>query len=181
MVCLCFACQEIRVPKPKAFLSLEYPKANYQNIETQLPFTFEKNKLTTVETISKNHKILGLNLNYPSLNATVYLTYKKLNNNLKNYITEAQVITQNHAKIAREVSERAFENKQTNVYGKLYNLKGAVASPIQFFISDNKSNFLLGALYFKTRPNYDSIFPAVDYIKKDIVQLMESVRWKNQP
>ena len=56
MICLCWSCQDVSVPKPKAFLSLDYPKANYQNIEPQLPFTFDKNKLSTVETISKNKK-----------------------------------------------------------------------------------------------------------------------------
>ena len=56
MICLCWSCQDVNVPKPKAYLSLEYPKANYQNIEPQLPFTFDKNKLSTVETISKNKK-----------------------------------------------------------------------------------------------------------------------------
>ena len=179
MICLCWSCQDVSVPKPKAFLSLDYPKANYQNIEPQLPFTFDKNKLSTVETISKNKKKLGLNLNYPSLNATVYLTYNTLNSNLKNYISEAQSITQKHAKMAREVSERAFKNEQTNVYGKLFDLKGPVASQIQLFVSDKKKHFLSGALYFKARPNYDSLFPAVDYIKNDVVRFMESLRWKN--
>jgi gliding motility-associated lipoprotein GldD len=107
------------------------------------------------------------------------LTYNTLNSNLKNYISEAQSITQKHAKMAREVSERAFKNEQTNVYGKLFDLKGPVASQIQFFVSDKKKHFLSGALYFKARPNYDSLFPAVDYIKNDVVRFMESLRWKN--
>lgn len=179
MICFCCACQQVTVPKPKAFFSLEYPKANYQHIETQLPFVFEKNKLTTIETVSKNQKITGLNLNYPALNATVYLTYNSINNNLKKYTSQTQSITQKHAKIAREVSERSFENLQANVYGKLYDLKGPVASQLQFFVSDRKRHFISGALYFKVRPNYDSIFPAVAYVKKDVVRLMESVRWKN--
>lgn len=179
LICLCWSCQDVNVPKPKAYLSLEYPNANYQNIEPQLPFTFDKNKLSTVETISKNKKKLGLNLNYPSLNATVYLTYNTLNNNLKNYISEAESITQKHSKIAREVSERVFKNEQTNVYGKLFDLKGPVASQIQFFVSDTKKHFISGALYFSARPNYDSIFPAVDYVKNDVIRIMESLQWKN--
>ena len=175
----CFACQQVDVPKPKAFLRLEYPKADYKNIETPLPFTFKKNKLSTVETVEKNKQTLGLNLNYNALNATVYLTYGAVDNNLNKFISDAGSITQKHAQMAREVSERSFENEQTKVYGKLYELRGPVASQIQFHISDHKKHFLTGALYFNTRPNYDSILPAVDYVKKDIVKLMESLRWKN--
>jgi len=178
-VCCCFACQQGDVPKPKAFLRLEYPKADYKNIETSLPFSFKKNKLSTVKTVKKNNSPLGLNLNYKSLNATVYLTYGALENNLNTFISDAGSITQKHAKMAREVSERSFENEQTKVFGKLYELRGPVASQIQFHVSDYKKHFLSGALYFKTRPNYDSILPAVDYVKKDIVMLMESLRWKN--
>jgi gliding motility-associated lipoprotein GldD len=144
-----------------------------------LPFSFDKNKLSTIEIVSKNMKTSGLNLNYPLLNATVYLTYNTLNNNLKKYISETKSITEKHANMAREVSERAFENEKTKVFGKLFNLKGPVASQIQFYLSDKKNHFLCGALYFKAHPNYDSIFPAVDYIKKDVERLIESVRWKN--
>ncbi len=179
IVCCCFACQQVDVPKPKAFLRLEYPKANYKTIETPLPFSFKKNKLSTVETIKKNNSPLGLNLNYNTLNATVYLTYGAVDNNLNTFISDAGSITQKHAQMAREVSERSFENEQTKVYGKLYELRGPVASQIQFHVSDREKHFLSGALYFKTRPNYDSILPAVDYVKKDIVMLMESLRWKN--
>lgn len=179
IVCCCFACQQVDVPKPKAFLRLEYPKADYKNIETSLPFSFKKNKLSTVETIKKNNRLLGLNLNYKSLNATVYLTYGALENNLNKFISDAGSITQKHAQMAREVSERSFENESTEVYGKLYELQGPVASQIQFHITDRKKHFLSGALYFRTRPNYDSILPAVDYVRKDIIMLMESLRWKN--
>jgi gliding motility-associated lipoprotein GldD len=172
-------CREAIVPKPNAFLSLKYPDAFYQNIAMDLPIKFDKNKLAIVEGITKNNQLLGLNLNYNTLNATLYLTYNNLDNNLQTYLSEAKSITQKHAQMAREVSERAFENETTKTFGKLYELSGPVASQLQFYISDNKKHFLSGALYFKTRPNYDSILPAVDYVKNDIVKLMESIHWRN--
>ena len=102
-----------------------------------------------------------------------------MDNNLQTYLSEAKSITQKHAQMAREVSERSFENETTKTFGKLYELSGPVASQLQFYISDNKKHFLSGALYFKTRPNYDSILPAVDYVKNDILKLMESIHWRN--
>ena len=179
LICFCFACQQTNVPKPKAFLRLDYPKVKYQPLKAAMPFSFKKNKIATIETITKNNQLLGLNLNYNTLNATLYLTYNNLDNNLQTYLSEAKSITQKHAQMAREVSERAFENETTKTFGKLYELSGPVASQLQFYISDNKKHFLSGALYFKTRPNYDSILPAVDYVKNDIVKLMESIHWRN--
>ena len=104
LICFCFACQQTNVPKPKAFLRLDYPKAKYQPLKTAMPFSFKKNKIATVETITKNNQLLGLNLNYNTLNATLYLTYNNLDNNLQTYLSEAKSITQKHAQMAREVS-----------------------------------------------------------------------------
>ncbi len=44
-VFMCFSCDEIHVPKLKAFLSLDYPKATYLKSQLDIPFEFEKNKL----------------------------------------------------------------------------------------------------------------------------------------
>ena len=44
--------------------------------------------------------------------------------------------------------------------------------------ADSTENFLIGALYFYSRPNYDSIFPAVKYIERDLYRLIESFEWQ---
>jgi hypothetical protein len=36
----------------------------------------------------------------------------------------------------------------------------------------------VGSLYFFTRPHYDSLMPAAQYIENDMMQLMESFEWK---
>jgi len=59
-----------------------------------------------------------------------------------------------------------------------YDLKGNVASQSQFYVTDSTRHFLSGALYFETKPNYDSILPAINYIQKDMMHLIESLRWK---
>ena len=48
LICFCFACQQTNVPKPKAFLRLDYPKAKYQPLKTAMPFSFKKNKIATI-------------------------------------------------------------------------------------------------------------------------------------
>lgn len=177
-VFLCFSCEEIHVPKPKAFLSLDYPKATYLKSELEVPFEFEKNKLAQLNVSKKNNILEGIILRYPTLKASVFINYKKVDNNLEKYISDAREMTKKHLQVADEISERMYENKQQNLYGMFYDLKGNVASQSQFYVTDNTRHFISGALYFETKPNYDSILPAINYIQKDLMHFIESLRWK---
>jgi gliding motility-associated lipoprotein GldD len=87
-------------------------------------------------------------------------------------------MTQKHLQVADEISERNYENSAQNLHGMFFELKGNVASQSQFYVTDSTRHFVSGALYFETKPNYDSILPAVNYIQKDLKHLMESLRWK---
>jgi gliding motility-associated lipoprotein GldD len=57
-------------------------------------------------------------------------------------------------------------------------LKGNTASNLQFTLTDSTRHFLRGALYFDNVPNKDSIAPIANYIRADMVRLMESFEWK---
>ena len=177
-VFMCFSCDEIPVPKPKAFLSLDYPRASYLKSQLELPFEFEKNKLAQLNISKNNNKVEGIVLRYPALKASVFINYKKIDNNLEKYISDARAMTQKHLQVADEISERMYENDSQKLYGMFYDLKGNVASQSQFYVSDSTRHFISGALYFETKPNYDSILPAINYIQKDMMHLIESLRWK---
>ncbi|XMO88338.1 gliding motility lipoprotein GldD [Algibacter sp. AS12] len=178
------ACGEDHVPKPKAELRLDYPTANYVDANLNLPFAFEKNLLAT-KVESKALKSLtesyGINLEYPALKGTIFLTYKAINsdqNNFKAFLRDAQKFTLEHTKKADEIPAYPFENKQRKVYGMLSEVKGNVASPAQFYVTDSINHFLTGSLYFYAKPNYDSILPAANYLQKDIKHIMETITWK---
>jgi gliding motility-associated lipoprotein GldD len=78
---------------------------------------------------------------------------------------------------ADAITEQAYLNDENRVYGILYELKGNTASNIQFVLSDSTKHFLRGALYFNVNPNKDSIAPVVDYIREDIIRLVETLEW----
>jgi len=182
IIALCLSCGNDPIPKPKAFLRLEYPKPQYKEVNINLPFTFEKNIISNnIETIkaSKDQKTLGVDINYPSIKATIYITYKKINKeNLRNFLIDAQNITQTHAKKANAIIAQPFTNSENHVYGTLFEVEGNAASQSQFYVTDSVNHFLTGSLYFYAKPNYDSILPAVSYIKNDIQHLMETLKWK---
>ena len=173
-------CGDDPLPKPKGYLRLEYPNPTYEKVVTPLPFSFEKNELAEpISKVKSLGKTKGIDVKYPALKATIYLTYKPVNkNNLDSLLRDAQNLTQKHTMKADEISQNVFENEEAKVYGMLYEVGGDAASQSQFYVTDSINHFLSGSLYFYAKPNYDSIYPASEYLKKDIKRIMESVRWR---
>ncbi|MCF7559826.1 gliding motility lipoprotein GldD [Sabulilitoribacter multivorans] len=184
IILCCFSCGEDYVPKPKAFLRLEYPQAKYIDANLELPFAFEVNMLATevdVKQVQSGTESYGVNLEYPALKGTIFLTYKAVEgnkNNLLSFLRDAQNFTQKHTIKADEIPVTPYENSQRKVYGAFAEVKGDVASQAQFYVTDSVNHFLTGSLYFYAKPNYDSILPAANYLQKDIRHIMETIRWK---
>ncbi|MGS2762579.1 gliding motility lipoprotein GldD [Sinomicrobium sp. M5D2P9] len=170
------ACGRDPLPKPKAVLRLEYPEASYRIARTDdCPFRFQHNTLAVI----KNKDNCRLNIEYPGMKATIFLTYMPVRDNLKSLLRDAEKLTFDHVIKADEIGVGGqFENKTENVYGRLYEIAGNAASQTQFYVTDSTSHFLTGSLYFYTKPNYDSILPAAEYLNKDIRRLMESLKWE---
>ncbi|WP_431133487.1 gliding motility lipoprotein GldD [Psychroserpens mesophilus] len=183
IVVSCIACGGDPIPKPKAMLRLEYPKPTYKKVDLPLPFTFDKNELADpISNIKLDgvNNIYGVNINYPKLKGTVYLTYKKVeNDNLTDLLRDAQNLTQKHTMKADEIEGDIYENPKNKVFGMFYEVGGNAASQSQFYVTDSINHFLVGSLYFYAKPNYDSIYPAAVYLKNDIKHIMETIEWKD--
>jgi len=76
------------------------------------------------------------------------------------------------------LSYKYFKNRE--IFGLIYYIEGNTASSTQFFITDSTRHFLRGALYFNQHPDKDSLAPVIDYLREDIVTLMETLRFKNK-
>ena len=169
-----FACESVATPKPKAYLRLEYPRANYKLLKLQMPFVFQVSDKTTAVQKKKN----WLDIKYPKIKATLMLTYKPIKNNLKELLQDTEKLTFKHVIKADDISSITYENEDKKIFGKLYRITGNAASQLQFHVSDYKKHFVSGVLYFYAKPNYDSILPAVNYLEKDIKHLINSFQWK---
>ena len=150
-----------------------------------IPFSFESNalanKISSKKIISTTESY-AINIEYSTLKGTIYLTYKSINNNQKNlidFLRDAQNFTQKHTAKADEIKEKEYINKLNRVYGMFYEVGGNAASQSQFYLTDSTEHFLTGSLYFYAKPNFDSIYPAVVYLRNDMRILMESLRWNN--
>ena len=110
-----------------------------------------------------------MTLKYPRLKATIFITYRKVDNNLEEILKEVEKLTFEHTIKADVINAVPYENVNKKVFGKLYTIEGNVATNIQFRVTDRLKNVLSGALYFHVKPNYDSIVPTIKYLEKDIM------------
>lgn len=172
---LLFACNDDVLIKPSAKLRLDYPKPVYKKSNTKCAYNFDMNQ----EAISIATRNCGTKVDYPKMNAAVYMTYQKVqNNNLDSLLYDAQKLAYNHDIKANSIPEKLFVNPDHNTYGIFYSINGDAASQSHFYLTDSVQNFITGSLYFEAKPNFDSIYPAVVYLREDIMHLMESLEWE---
>lgn len=168
------ACTEDNQPKPKAYLSLTYPEKGYKNLTLERPYSFKVANIAILKDEANN----WLKIQYPNLKGSIDITYRSVNNNLTELLTEAEKLVFKHTLKAEQIITKDFVDKERRVFGSVYDITGNAASQVQFHVTDSLKHFIKGSLYFYTKPNYDSILPAVDYIKKDIIKIMETLEWK---
>ncbi|MGI9547992.1 MAG: gliding motility lipoprotein GldD [Flavobacteriaceae bacterium] len=167
------SCKEEVLPKPKAALRLEYDAGDEVKFKSE-NFEFQLNSLAQVEYGDDS----SLTLNYPQMKGTIFITYKRVSNNLERLLTDAQKLSYEHVVKADNIVEQPFVNEQDRAYGMYYEVMGNAASQAQFYVTDSIDHFVTGSLYFYAKPNYDSIYPAAVYLQKDMRDIMESLRWR---
>ncbi len=170
-----WSCKDDVLPKPKGYLSLSYAPANYEELTVKRPYSF----LVSDKAELKKEKNNWLKIKYPKLKASIDITYRPVDGNLKELLMESEKLVYKHAVKAEQIVPKDYVNEEHRVFGSLHEITGNAASQIQFHITDSTRNFIKGSLYFYTKPNYDSVLPAVAYIKKDIMKLMETLEWAN--
>lgn len=171
--------KEKRIPKPYGYYRFSFPEKSYQKFDNNYPYSFDYPTYSKiVPDKAYDSQPYWINLVFPHLNGKIYLSYKKINNNLTELTEDAHKLAYKHSQMADAIKERQFTKREKDVYGLIYEIKGNTASPIQFYITDSTKNFLRGSLYFDALPNKDSLNPVISFVYKDIVRLMESMEWK---
>jgi gliding motility-associated lipoprotein GldD len=179
IIVLLFACDNNFTPKPYAYFRVDLPEHSYRQFDTlDLPYRFEVSNLATVVVHNEPDKENWIDINYRILNASIFCSYMPIENNLWELSEDARRYVYKHTSKAENIIERPYENPDTKIYGILYELKGNTASSIQFALTDSTRNFFRASLYFDSRPNKDSIAPMNDYVRQEIIHLIETFEWK---
>ena len=173
------ACGKSYTPRPYGFFRITFPVHEFIKHDQKEPYTFDVNKVAVVLPDSSEHaEPFWINVAYRHYKADIHISYKSVTGNIADILEDTRTLAYKHAVKADAIEEEAVVDKKRNVYGLVYTIKGNAASPIQFFLTDSTKHYLRGALYFNVPPNKDSLAPVVDYVKKDIRQLINSLEWK---
>lgn len=178
---LFLACTKEYLPKKKGFNRIDLPEALYQPLPDSFPFSMEYSRhakiLKDSSWIAQRYWFV---LFYPELVAEVHMTYKSLYQNqdsLIGNIKDAYRLTGKHQTRAYSIDE-GFMRTESNKLVVLAELSGEVPSQFQFYTTDSLHHFLRGALYFRTATANDSLAPVIDYVKEDIIHMLNSLEWK---
>lgn len=181
IVCIFSACSHDYQPKPKGYNRLALPKQEYQLLPDTLPYSFEYSRhaklLKDTSWISERHWV---EIYYPELKANIHITYKKVLGKetlLKELMNDAYNLTSKQQIKANAIDE-VITKTPSGKTAVIAEIAGEVPSQFQFTMTDSSKNFLRGALYFNTHVQNDSLAPAIEFMKKETLHLINTLQWK---
>lgn len=170
---------EILIPKPPTYLRLELPEHTYTQFKDECPYTFEISSLYKVKSVSDStqqtcHKDIDLG----PVNGVIHFSYISMTEKLSTYINYSNDKVEDHKLKATGIEDTQIIRTKDRVFGTFFKLKGDVASPFQFYLTDSTSRFVSGVIYLNSVPNYDSLRPTLDYLEKDLLKMVNTFEWK---
>lgn len=174
-------CGETYSPKPKGYNRIDLPENKYISLPDSFPYQFQYSAhaklLRDSSWIAERYWI---DLYYPELGALVQVTYKPVRGDttlLREYFDDSFRLTAKHQIKAYSIEE-SYLKMADGSHGVISELSGEVPSPFQFHVTDSLNHFLRGALYFKTSTKNDSLKPVIDYVKFDIIHMLNTLKWE---
>ena len=176
------SCSQDYLPKPLGYNRLILPGHAYVSLPDSLPYTFEySTHATLLKDTSRIREKYWIELYYPALSSNIHITYKKIPNKkvLQEYMDDSYTLTSKHQIKAYAINE-VITKTPSGKTAVISELEGEVPSQFQFTMTDSTKNFMRGALYFNTKVANDSLAPAIEYMKKDIMQIINTLEWKDK-
>jgi gliding motility-associated lipoprotein GldD len=196
LACILFliSCKEekVYIPKPRVYPKIEFPERKLSKFNKGFcAFSFDHPNYMSFEqdTLFLHREAPNacwFNLNLPSLNGSVHFTYTDLrkcdsiSTCLHKVYNDAYKMAQEHIPKANAMEDFIINNPDKKVYGVLFNIEGHVASPFQIVMTDSVNHAVRAALYFKSRPEADSMAPVIEFVKTDIMTILNSFEWNNK-
>lgn len=175
------ACKNDFMPKPKGFNRIDLPKNEFRALPDTFPYQFE---------YSAHAKVLAdsswiaepywIDLYYPEFKASIQISYKEIKEDrelLMEYLATAYKLTSKHQVKAYSIDKAIFKTNLGKT-AEIAQLSGEVPSQYQFVTTDSINHFLRGALYFDTATQNDSLGPVIEFVRKDILHLLNTLQWQ---
>jgi gliding motility-associated lipoprotein GldD len=173
--------EESYVPKPRGYMRVDYPDArNYVQHADNCGYSFEIPDYGVMVQKTISDSVCFSDLNLHGFNATIYLTYFPVKNNLPTLLEESRQLLIKHQIKATSISDTLVLDSTRKVFAVISKLAGNVASNVQFTATDSTANFLRGSLHFYAAPNYDSLYPMIEYLYRDVQHMVKSLQWNTK-
>ncbi|MDR1593637.1 MAG: gliding motility lipoprotein GldD [Prevotellaceae bacterium] len=169
---------ESYTPKPKGYMRFDLPEKEYRLFDSICPVQFEYPVYGKMIFVKEDN--CWYNLVFPQYQATVHLSYKPVRDNLAELLDDAHIFAYKHDVKANAIEPQFVKTKNDDIVGLLFDIEGNTASSVQFFVTDSVNHFFRGSLYFYSAPNSDSLAPLIDFFRKDIEHLIETVDFKTK-
>lgn len=173
--------EQVFIPKPKGYHRIALPTQNYRATPDSLPYFFEYSTeaklLKDSSSVAKKH---WFEMYYPQFTANVDISYypiKGKKTDFEDFVNDSHNLAVKHKIKAYAIDEITFKTPNGNS-AIIFELKGDVPSQFQFYVTDSTKNFLRGSLYFPTNLHNDSLAPIISFIKKDMLHVINTVKWK---
>ncbi|WP_367391116.1 hypothetical protein [Lewinella sp. LCG006] len=184
---LWYSCNDpVYTPKPRSYPRIDFPKKSFQSFTEDIcNFTFEYPVYTQIQQDTNFFEEIPphacwFDLFYPNFDGRVHFTYVNLQqagNDLEKLRQESFNMADWHNKRANFIDELIIKNAN-GVSGIAFDIDGPAASPFQFFLTDSTQHFVRGALYFNTHVQADSMAPVIDFVREDVLHLIETFKWE---
>ena len=169
-------------PKPTSYNRIEFPVKKYRPFVSKSPYSFDFPVYANMYADSTDSSQPNwYNLTFPSFNARLHISYYPITSKKEfNVLMEdSRKLAYKHTVKATGIDEGIIKLPEKKVYGVFYTIEGNTASAAQFYLTDSNKNYLRGALYFNEAPKIDSVLPVINFIRKDLDQMIKTFRWKN--
>lgn len=170
-------CSDTAIPKPRGYFRIDLVDHTYREFASDCPFVLPIAEKTFVQREPGAQNGCWFNLVYPQHKAKVHFTYTPINGDLDRLVNDAYGLAFEHEVKADAIRRSVIDDPERDAYGLIYDLKGHVATPLQFYLTDSTQHFLRGALYFNHRPNPDSLAPVQEWIRQDMLHLIKHMTW----
>lgn len=181
-----FSCGEesLVVPKPRAYPRINFPEKEYQAFDKDYcQFTFEYPAYAKIVQDTSFFDELPVDpcwfdIYYPDFDGRIHCSYRPIDkeNPLEKLKQEAFKMANWHNKRANYIEEILIQ-KPNKVSGFAFDMKGPTASPFQFYLTDSTTHFFRASLYFNTQVQPDSLAPVYEFVKGDILKMIETFEW----
>ncbi|CAN5218537.1 gliding motility lipoprotein GldD [soil metagenome] len=170
------------IPKPRGYFRINLPEKKYSLYNAECPFSFEiPDYAKMYHSAAPNAEPCWRDLYFGPFHATLYISYKEITNDtmLAKLINESWQLTEAHSQVAGGMLDSAILRPADHVFGSVQTLTGNAATQMQFYLTDSTKHFIRASLYFYAPPNKDSLAPVMDFIRKDIYHIVETLKWNN--